>query len=408
MALQVVAFPMVARALGEERFGVFTLVGSVLCFLEFSQFGIGGYLTQQVAARLPRGDEAGIRSMFWTSLSLVGLLGLGGAIGLGGVAQIWGLSWLWGTAAGQYGAVLWWGFHGMLFTGVSMALLNLFEGCQAGYQELHLGKLYHGAGNLFAAIVLVLLARWTSANELLFWLVLYGVPLGAMVVNSIALLRRHPELGYRASSFQIKLIPEILGAGGAFLIIQTVLPMVQREGSRLYLLHHGDLKEVGHFGAFLQIATIFAGALTLLTQPLYAALADATARGDRVWMGQRLRWMHRYGMGLAVLLTVGSQTLGPAAWRLWLGSDFARDASPFLPFACYFSVLALGHVNYVFLIGMGRLRQVSWVTLLEMSALILAIGICDPREVSGVFWVMAGVPLITSLPISTWLLRTLR
>ena len=405
MALQILAFPVVARVLGPERFGIFTLVSSLLFFLEFAQFGIGGYLTQQIATRLLTGDWRGIRSRLWTAMGMVGILAILIVLILLGTTEARGLQWLWGSAAVSHQAALQWGFHFLLFTGVATLLLNLFQGCQAGYQELHIGNLYNGAGNLLTAGGILVVAQWPQVGEVQFWSILYGIPLVALSWNAIALVRRHPELSFHPAAFHPRLIPELLRSGGGFLIIQTALPMVHREGSRLYLTQHSNLIEVGHFGSFLQMATILGGCLAIFTTPLYSGIADAHARGDRKWCQDRLRWMRGYGLALALIFALGSHFLGPWAWKVWLGPAFVIERKEFLAFAAYFSVTAILHVHHVFMLAQGYVRQATQIALLEIAILIPAILLAAPASTAEVFWVMTGVQLVASLPLSTLLLR---
>ena len=408
LALQVAAFPIVVRALGVERFAIFSLVSAILGFMAFAQFGIGGYLTQQISARIAMRDKTGIGQITWTAVLTIACLAFVVGSSLALVAHVRGLEWLWGSAYRDNAEVLSWGFHYVLIAAFLTLFFNTFAGCQAGYQELHIGNLYSGFGNLLAAIGLIVVGLYGGAGERQFWLVLYGVPLVVLIVNSCHLIRRHPELAYHGSLLRPNLVPTLLTSGAGFMVVQTLVPLCQREGARLTLAHHGTLIEVGHLSVFLQLTIILSGLIIIFTQPLYGAIADAYARGDDLWTRLRLKQMRMYFAVLFVLICVGAYGAGPSLLRLWLGEAMAVGRTECLFFALYFSVTMYVHVNYVFLLGQRQMRSSVIAALVEVVILV-AVFVCVSPKTTGVLllWV-GGVQLFTSLPITSLALRRMR
>jgi O-antigen/teichoic acid export membrane protein len=75
MAAAVFCIPVLVRQLGTDRFGILTLIWTVIGYGSLFDLGVGRALTQLVAKKLGTGDEDEIPSLAWTSFML--LLGLG-------------------------------------------------------------------------------------------------------------------------------------------------------------------------------------------------------------------------------------------------------------------------------------------------------------------------------------------
>jgi O-antigen/teichoic acid export membrane protein len=408
LALQVLAFPVIIRVLGVERFGIFSLVSSILGFMAFAQFGIGSYVTLKIAQLLPSGNYDAIRRLTWTAVITVGGLALLIASALGLSAQCYGLEWLWGAAYVQNSSVLIWGFYCVLIIGWLTLLLNSLAGCQAGYQELHIGNLYAGLGNLVATIGLVSVGLWSGADERWFWAVLYGLPLIVLLANVVHLMRRHSELKYRSGAIDVKLVSALLTSGAGFMIVQTLLPVLQREGSRLALAHTGNLTEVAHLSVFLQISMITGGFIIIFTQPLYGAISDAKVRGDFDWIRARLGNARVVSLLGCLLVCLVSYCMGPLVLRLWLGEKMSFGSMECLFYALYFSATISVHINQVFLLAANHLRSAVIASLFEMIVLLFSFFVAEPKTAGMVLLLMSIVQVFTSLPVSFLALRGMK
>ncbi|MHC1698697.1 MAG: flippase [Geobacteraceae bacterium] len=74
------AVPLLINHLGTERFGVLTLSWIIIGYFSLFDFGLGRALTKLVAEKLGDGQLDEIPGLFWTSMFLMGLLGIAGAI----------------------------------------------------------------------------------------------------------------------------------------------------------------------------------------------------------------------------------------------------------------------------------------------------------------------------------------
>lgn len=77
----VVAIPPLIHRLGDEKFGILTIVWAVVSYFGLFDLGLGRAITQLMSTALARGREEEVRSIVGTGSLLMGLLGLvGGAL----------------------------------------------------------------------------------------------------------------------------------------------------------------------------------------------------------------------------------------------------------------------------------------------------------------------------------------
>lgn len=72
----VLAIPMIIRGLGLEQYGILSLALIIVTYFSLFDCGLGGATTKFVAAASGRGEFERLPSLIWTSLALIGALGL--------------------------------------------------------------------------------------------------------------------------------------------------------------------------------------------------------------------------------------------------------------------------------------------------------------------------------------------
>jgi O-antigen/teichoic acid export membrane protein len=81
--LAIFVIPLLVNGLGTDRFGVLTLIWTVISFSSLFDLGLGQALTKLVAEKLGNGEDQEVPSLVWTCLFLMLLLGIGGALMVG-------------------------------------------------------------------------------------------------------------------------------------------------------------------------------------------------------------------------------------------------------------------------------------------------------------------------------------
>src|ERR1039458_8384378 len=78
VAAAILAVPLLIARLGQDRFGVLTMVWVVVCYSGLFDFGVGRALTALVAGALGSGRAQEVPALVWTSLVLMFGLGVVG------------------------------------------------------------------------------------------------------------------------------------------------------------------------------------------------------------------------------------------------------------------------------------------------------------------------------------------
>jgi O-antigen/teichoic acid export membrane protein len=294
----------------------------------------------------------------------------------------------------------------MLIVGWFNILGNTLAGCQAGYQELHIGGLYLGLGNLFCATGMVILAQQSETTEKSFWLVLYGVPLLLVGCSVFHFLLRHKELRWKPFKFKFEVFRSLFLGGGGFMIVQTIGPFLQGEGTRLYLAHKSDVFQVALMSVFIQVSTIVMGFVVLFVNPLYGAVADALARGDRQWILSKIKKVRLMGLLVVSVLIIIMFFGGPKTFDIWLGSQMVVSRINCLILACYIGAIILVYINQVFLMAMGFLRLSVLVAVLEIICLVVFLFFVKPQTAGLMIAGMALIKFLSSLPLTIIALKS--
>jgi O-antigen/teichoic acid export membrane protein len=82
------AIPILARALGPERFGALTIGWAVIGYFSLFDFGLGRALTSLVAVASSAGDQRRVAKLVWTSLAALLPLGLVGGLTVGALSPL--------------------------------------------------------------------------------------------------------------------------------------------------------------------------------------------------------------------------------------------------------------------------------------------------------------------------------
>lgn len=286
MVASFLAIPLMIRYLGQEQFGVWSTLLTLMSWIVFFDLGIGNGLRNKVAEALAKNDKAEAARYIASGYSLIGLLAL----------VLWGLvatvsffiPWqvVFNTQAipettlritvqiAAFFIVLnfWIGLIGAVLGAVQKTSLIAF------------GQLI--SNTLALALVFVLTKITTaSISNLAF---AYGF---AMVIANLLLsiwfYQRHPELRPKPY-FDKQHVNPLLSVGVQFFILQVAILIIFATDKILITQIFGPLY-VTQYEVVFKLFSVITFAHTLITAPLWSAYTDAYHRSDSDWMRHMLR-----------------------------------------------------------------------------------------------------------------------
>ncbi len=368
--LMLVSIPLAFKVLGEEQFGVYGMVQTLMWFVTMSDLGMGPGITRRIAGAVARGN----REDETAAVSCGFFITIGFALLAGGIFATLMLSLpvttLFGAGFAPVAKELSWNLWlagGMFLT---MLVVNMLERSREGYQEIHVGNAFGAAQNVIAASLLFFgVHHWPTVTFLL--LAIYGVQGMMMVANAGYLVWQRPWLFPQWSRMRPNLARQMVGEGFALFVAGSVAPILQREGSKWLLGQMDGPAAVGRYTILIQFGFFLFGFVYMLSRPLWPAVADAVARGDFDWVRAARARMLRFFFPLAMLTVIGFTVAGPWLADLWLRHHVALDRKDFALFSCSFVLMVWSHLNYVMLAGSGVIRRPAMILAVETAAVLL-------------------------------------
>ncbi len=330
LLVALMAVPRLVSALGPEAFGLLTLAWSCIGYFSLLDLGLGRALAQVTAADLASRGESRIPARFWTSLSLMALVG-----SLGAVVLLPAAGWFADHVFHLPPALQADGRQSFYLIAASVPVLAVSAGLR-GFLEAH---------QRFAAV---------SAVRIVMGLLTFGAPLALLpysrrVTTFVAALVLTRVLG-SAVYFALAMStmpalwqsrsPDLAKAGallrlGGWMTISNVVSPLMTYLDRFLIGAILSVGAVAYYVTPFEMATKLLLVSSALTGVLFPAFSGALA-GDRASVGA----LYRRSLATVVLVllppALAMATFGRWGLSLWLGPVFTNDTCHVLP------ILSLG------------------------------------------------------------------
>jgi O-antigen/teichoic acid export membrane protein len=362
MAASFLAIPLMIRYLGQEQFGVWSTLLTVMSWIVFFDLGIGNGLRNKVAEALARNDKSEAASYIASGYSLIGLIAF--------------MLWVLVTAASFF--VPWQIVfntqaipEAVLRLTVQIATFFVFLNFWIGLVSALLGAMQKTAltalgqliSNVLALMLVFVLTKTTEASisNLAFT---YGISLVvANIVLSFWLYRRNPEL--RPTLYLDKRhVHPLLSVGMQFFTIQLAVLVIFTTDKMLITQLFGP-QYVAQYEVVFKLFSVITFAHSLISAPLWSAYTDAYHRKDIIWIKRMLsKQMAIYGGVVLAVILMG--LLARSIIAVWVGRELEVALPLVMTIGLFVLVSIWNNVYAMFVNGIGRIKAQLYTAVIAM------------------------------------------
>ena len=361
MVVALYAIPRLIAGLGQERFGLLSIVWMLVGYFSVFDLGLGRALTKTVAERLGTGRAHEVPGVFWTAFVI--MLALGAA---GGLVVYLIAPWLAGHALNiepvlqpetlrAFRAVA----FGLPVIITVTGLIGTLEACHR-FPLINAIRVPTGAFTFLGPLLVLPYARDLYAVVL----VLLAGRVAEWLIFMAACLRVVPGLR-SGSAFRRDQVPDLLGFGGWMTVSNILLPLMIHVDRFLI----GALRTVGEVAYYVTSAEIVIKLLILprawvsVLFPTFAAHFQGRRAETTALYAQSVRLLLAALFPVVLLIVV----FAPQGLGLWLGPAYAEHSATVMRLlATGVFIYSLAFVPTSLLQGIGRPDLTAKVHAVEM------------------------------------------
>jgi O-antigen/teichoic acid export membrane protein len=406
----VVAFfltPILNGALGNDRYGIWSLVESILAYLFLLDFGIGASVVRFVAKFEAIRDYAQVNRVFSTSICIflaAGLLAMGLAVGLAFLVLP-----CFDKIPADLGPEARWL---LIILGMNLGLglpLKVFACVLDALGRYPVQSALRTGGLLLRTSLLLVVAQSGGGLVPLAWVIMTCNVLEYGVLGFLA-WRYLPELRFSFALADLDTLKTIRGFSvDAFLAM--IAGRISFQTAAIVIGAFLGSAPITFFAIASRLVDYAKDSLRALTTVLTPAVSVMEARGDKPGIQGVLFNATRYILWMVLPVQVGLMILGKPFLELWMKHDPSIAANGHVPLLILATPLVLALPQMVaarILYGMGRLRWFARAALAEaLVNLLLSLALVVPLGIQGVALGIALPNLLGSAALVYYICRTL-
>jgi len=393
--------PFIIRRLGEEHYGIWLIIFSILEYFWFFDLGLNTAVCVFCARFIAVQDHEKINQVICTALFYFSLIAL----------VIWGISPFLAANAYRFLPVTPAYRHEfatlILITGISWGLcimLHLFLSALDGFQRFDL-----------TSRIMVLQVALRSAGYFVALKFGYGLIAMAQVfvatqilgytLNFLNFRRAFPALRLAPSYVRLAMFQDILRYGLKSFVASLSTLALNQSGT-LMVTHYLGAAAAGFYGLpsrLLQQPVDAVSRVANVTRSSAAELSVTSKREDTVALGI---YSNRYSLTLFMVPAVFLLVYGSPLLRRWVGPVMASQSGPLLPIflLAYSLVLAAQYNSSSLLYGVGHHGGYARGLVVEAVAYVAALAFVVPRYgVVGAAWTTAALMIAVRGIYTPWL-----
>lgn len=380
----VIAVPLLLSHLGQERYGLWATLSSVMALFSFADLGLGSGLMNVVASAHAKNDRAAAAQSVATVFFL--LCGIALTLVVAFLFAFPHVDWaglfnvsspVAAREAGPATAVF------VLCFLLSMPL-GIVQRIHAGYQESFVGSVWQALGSVLGLAGVVLAVRLGAGLPAVV-LALAGSPVLAAAANAIWLFWvRRPWLSPRLSAVDLHASRQLVRTGGLFFVIQ-LCAAISYQSATLIIARVMGARYVPQYSVPMTLFQLSPWLLSLLMTPLWPAYAESLVSGDLAWIERSFRRSIRLALWVNVPSAVLLMIFGGQIVRLWAGSAVQPGRLLLVSMGAWTILNSFNGPLAMLFNGLTIVRfQVICATLMTVANVILAVLLTPRIGVAGV------------------------
>lgn len=389
VASTLVLMPIMLRALGPAKFGIWGAAASLAWMSGLADVGTGSALVTLVARSLAHKEAGEARD------HITGALTIGGAVSCLMLLLAW-MAWMGGALHGGSTSYL------IAFVGLALNVpLNSANNVWMALQKGYVSGFWELVQTVLTTAGLISAAVFTKDVLVYVALVYAGVVLSNLG-SLVHLFWLHPELRPHALPESLASMREVAGSGMMFFIMGITGGLSFMLDNVLALQWLGA-EASAQMTIALRICMTAMGMLAVISQPLWPAFTDAAHRSERGWIRRNLlhstaALVSATAAASAVLLLYGEPLL-----RLWLHANLGIGRTVLWAIAAWMMAQALFRVPHVLLNGLSLIRfQIGVFTVATLISFALKFALAPALGVAGILWGTTISVVLIVLPASIW------
>jgi O-antigen/teichoic acid export membrane protein len=308
--------PLALNYLGQERYGLWMTVTSLVGMLAFCDLGLGSGMMTMLSSAYGHNDAISIRRLVSSAYAvLIAVSAV--AIGLFLLVRTY-IPWMrlfnvHNIESTEIAAVV--------STCAIVFLLNipgsLIQRIQLTVQEGYQSQIWQCLASLLSLLCIVAVLKY-KAGFIALLLGALAVPLVISILNTFVFFQvLHPEFKPAATLLERKTTSLMMQTGFAFFVI-AILNTVAISSDNLILAQLADLQAVATYSVPYKIVSLLPMMITMVCIPLWAANGEALANGDSEWIIKTAKKAILLGVLACASLGAVLVIIGPAILHLWV------------------------------------------------------------------------------------------
>jgi len=388
LGLAFVLAPLLVAGLGDRRYGLWSLVESILAYLFLFEGGVGASLVRYVAKFEELHDRESLNAVFSTTLALMSATGVAVLTILAVLAFGW--THPLGVPADLVTDVRWL----LLLLGGNLALglpLGVFPAILDGLGRFPTKVTIRIFCNLAQAVILIWILR-TGADLPMVALVISGANLIQLVLQAAAVFTHLPHLRFTPRRVRWGSL-RLIGRYTFSALLVMIAARVSFQSDSLVIGAFLSLEAITFFALASKLVEYAKAFLRSAFGVITPDISRWEARGATDAIRRAFLDGTRWTLYLILPVQVGFWMLGRAFLALWIGPVHATQAYPVLAILCVPLALSLAQaVASRILYGIERINGFAAITVAEaILNLLLSLALVSPLGI-------AGVALGTSIP----------
>ena len=400
-----ITVPLTLHYLGNERFGLWMTISSVLAMAGFADFGIGNGVLNTVSTAFGKDDWEGIRGAISSGIAVLTLIGAALVAFFLSIYSFvdWGNLFRATTADARAQAG-----PAMLVFVLCFALnipLDVVQRTQLGLQQGFLTNLWEIFSSVLILVGIVAVVHFHLSLAALV-VAFAGAPVLGTWMNAaffFGVSRRDLLPQWRLVSR--KIIQKITTLGGLFFVLQLV-GAVSYSADNFIIARILGVADVTVFSIPQRMFSVITVVVAMLMMPLWPAYGEAISRGDMHWvrhtLSRTLLGVFAFASIVSAMLLVFSNKL--LLW--WVGPGIHPSFLLLLGLAVWAVLSNCGNTLAMFLNGAGIVKfQVIVATIFGIGCLLVKILLTRHYGIAGVPWatiityiVFAAIPYAWYFP----------